>query len=89
MNQTKTDDSNTSNSYKIIKENSNMLKNNIFYFKKEISMALIVLCVVIILFSIYGFTKNNEHDGLPAMVMSSVSYITTTAALITALLFLV
>ena len=43
----------------------------------------------LVLFAYQGFTKNQKNDGIPAMLMNTVGYVTTTAALVTALLFLV
>jgi hypothetical protein len=52
-------------------------------------MALVIICIFVVLFAYQGFTKNQKHDGIPAMLMNTVGYVTTTAALVTALLFLV
>ena len=64
------------------------LKSNLLSYKKEISLGLVMICIFVVLYAYQGFNKNQRHDGKPAMLMSTVSYVTTTVALITALLFL-
>jgi hypothetical protein len=56
--------------------------------RKQLSTFLSILCVVIILFAFSGFNENKKHDGLPNLLISSASYVTTTLACVIALLFL-
>lgn len=56
--------------------------------RKQLSIFLSILCVVIILFAFNEFNENQKHDGMSNLLMSSASYVTTTLACIIALLFL-
>jgi len=76
-------------SYRIIGAPTDSIKSNLLYYKKGVSMSLIILCIFVVLFAYRGFTNNYKHDGFPAMLMNTVSYVTTTAGMVTALLFLV
>jgi hypothetical protein len=76
-------------SYRIIDASTESIRLNLLYYKKEISMTLVIVCIFVVLFAYQGFTKNQKNDGIPAMLMNTVGYVTTTAALVTALLFLV
>jgi hypothetical protein len=76
-------------SYRIIDTPTEAIRVNLLYYKKGIAMSLVILCIFIVLYAYHGFTENQQHDGKPAMLMNTVGYITTTAALVTALLFLV
>lgn len=73
---------------KFVNSSAGILKSNLLSYRKEISLALIIICIFVVLYAYQGFTKNQRHDGAPAILMNSLSYITTTLALITALLFL-
>jgi hypothetical protein len=75
-------------SYGFIETPTNVIKCNILYYKKEISLSLVLLCLFIVIYTYQGFNDNQKHDGAPALLISIVSYITTTTALTTALLFL-
>jgi hypothetical protein len=65
------------------------VKNLLRDYRKEIAFGLVILCIVIVLITLSGFIENNKHDGYPMFLMSVVSYMTTTTALVTALLFLI
>jgi uncharacterized membrane protein YidH (DUF202 family) len=54
-----------------------------------VSYFLTIVCVLIIFYAVNGFNKNQRRDGLPNLIISIVSYATTTLSLIIALLFLV
>jgi hypothetical protein len=57
--------------------------------KKQLSFAIGIICMIIVIFSFLVFyAGNQEHDGIANLIMNSASYITTSFALITALLFL-
>lgn len=53
-----------------------------------VSYFLTIVCVLIIFYAVNGFIKQ-RRDGLPNLIISIVSYATTTMSLIIALLFLV
>jgi hypothetical protein len=57
--------------------------------RRKLAFSIGLICLIITLLSfiifIYG---NQQHDGWANLIMSSASYITTSFALITALLFL-
>jgi hypothetical protein len=72
----------------ISKEPTNTIRYKLLYYNKDISIVLGVLCVIVILYTIHGFSENQRHDGSHALVINLMSYITTSMALITALLFL-
>lgn len=59
--------------------------------KQQIAFVIGLICVIIVIGSFLVFywgDSPGEHDGIANLVMSSASYITTSFALITALLFL-
>jgi hypothetical protein len=65
------------------------VKNLILIYRKKISFGLVIICIIVIIINIFGFIENGQHDGFPSLLISIVSYITTTTALVTALLFLI
>mgnify|MGYP000910494847 CR=1 FL=1 len=66
-----------------------LTRENIIKNRGLISLALGVICVLIIIYAISGFNENQKHDGMPNLLVSVVSYGTTTLAVIIALLFLI
>ena len=61
-----------------------LVKNN----KQFFATTLLVICIVVISISIWGFSENKMHDGLPALLISCTSYFTTTLSVFVALMIL-
>jgi hypothetical protein len=58
--------------------------NKEFIIKNKIHIYIFIgiLCLGIILITSFGFTKNQQNDGLPNLLISTVGYITTTLGLL-------
>jgi len=68
---------------------TSVIKNFTQTRRKILAFAIGIVCIIIVIASFLVFYfGNQEHDGLANLVMSSVSYITTSFALAVALLFL-
>lgn len=57
-------------------------------YRRPIALVISIICILIIFISYHGFNENQQHDGMPNLLMSTASYITTTLACVIALLFL-
>jgi hypothetical protein len=71
-----------------IDNSKNVIEPKIILYKKEISIGLLILFIIVIIIALNGFSKNQKHDGFPNLLITTVSYATTTTALIVSLLFL-
>ena len=64
-----------------------IIKDFIYINRYEISLSIILLCILIIIYACNDYKKIYKHEGLPSLILNSASYLTTTFAIIIPLLF--
>ena len=59
-----------------------MNKEFIIKNKPHLYIFIGILCLGVIILVLFGFNKNQQNDGLPSLLMSTVGYVTTTLGLL-------